>query len=111
MKLAIDWKPLSVNKAWKGKHYPTEEYEVFKRAIAYRVRQHTGPLIEGELRVRYVFYVKNYANTDVANLEKTITDMLVKLGYFKDDRYIKEISMIKERAEEDRIEVEILPFE
>lgn len=66
--------------------------------------------LDGELVVRYTFSLSNYANTDVGNLEKQVTDILVKRGYIKDDRYIKELILRKERGE-DGIDVVITKFD
>lgn len=69
--------------------------------------------IKQEVFVHYVFYIKNFGNADTFNMEKTLSDMLVKLGYILDDRYIRAGYVRKEKVqnpEDEFIEVRIEPY-
>ena len=68
---------------------------------------------DSELFVKYVLYVKNYRNSDVANLEKILTDLLVKRSYLKDDRYIKGMYLEKISVMdvlEEKVVLDIVPY-
>jgi Holliday junction resolvase RusA-like endonuclease len=111
VKLSLPIKPLSINSAWQGRRYKTHEYKSYEKEAMLFLRKYQKFPPEGELFVTYIFYLRNYANTDVANLEKCLTDIIVKNKFIKDDRYIKEIRCIKQRAKEDRIEIEIEQYQ
>lgn len=110
MKIAIPIGPLSVNKSFRGRHFKSKEYIQYETDVCKLLPfSRTAPL-DGELFVKYKFYIKNYANTDEDNLIKIFQDLLVKRGYIRDDRYIKAKYSIKERVlstVDERIEVDI----
>lgn len=100
MKFTLEISPLSNNKAWQGRHIKTDDYRKFEKDIYRILRINTGELSKKEMFVHYVYHLKNYGNSDTANMEKTLTDMLVKMSYLMDDRYIKAIYQRKERLQE-----------
>jgi Holliday junction resolvase RusA-like endonuclease len=109
MKLKIETGPLSVNKCYSGKRFKTKLYKVMEEHIGYLIGQGTCP--EGELVVLYIFYVKNYKRADVTNMVKVVEDILVKLGWITDDRFVKlEIVAKRPAREEESMEIEIMPF-
>jgi len=81
-------KPLSVNKAWRGGvRYKTKEYKEYKEVIAQYIFVDSSlrnMKLNLPLEVTYYFYIKNYNRTDVANLEKPLTDALVDAGLYTD---------------------------
>lgn len=95
----INHKPLSINDAWRGgPRYRTKAYNTLKEVVAGTI------FVDATLRnmelalpldVTYHFYIRNYSRTDVANLEKPLTDALVDAGIYKDDRIIKRITLEK----------------
>lgn len=105
-------KPLSINTAYRGRRFKTPEYQDYTDDVLMLLpRRHEK--IEGELFVRYVFYVKNYDISDVDNMIKTIQDILVKGQIIKDDRYIKVIECRKEKVmdiNDERIHISIEPY-
>ncbi len=112
MKFSIPVKPLSVNKAYRGRRFKTKDYIDFESDVGKTIGQCQDELPSGELFVIYTFHIKNYGRSDTANMEKVLSDTLKKLGYFRDDSDIKSIYMVKERTKQDeRIDVEIHPFE
>jgi Holliday junction resolvase RusA-like endonuclease len=103
-------KPLSVNVAWQGRRFKTPAYKKFEADVSILLTSYKSEKLidnKDELVIEYDFYLKNYANTDVGNLEKQLTDILVKNGFIKDDRYIKRIILTKHRSETDKIEIVI----
>lgn len=108
MKFTLEVSPLSVNKAWKGRRFKTGDYLQFERDVCAVLPISDEEPMEGELVVEYIYYIKNYGNTDTGNLEKTLTDMLVKRRYIKDDRYIKKLIQTKEKLDGEYEYVDIL---
>ena len=108
LRLAI--KPMSTNKAWRGRRFKSEDYKDYIDDISIlllplkKFKVNSG---KEDLVVTYNYYLSNYALTDVGNLEKQLTDILVKEGFIPDDRYIKKLIQEKHRSKEDYIEVDI----
>ncbi len=104
--LTLHVKPLSINDATRGRHFPTAaktEYETRLRWSLPKVAVVGKPYY----RVEYDFHLKNFALTDVGNLEKVTTDCLVKRGIIKDDRYIVDLRQKKFPSDKDRIVIRI----
>lgn len=113
MQFNLQVSPLSVNKAWKGKRFKTTEYKLFEVDVCNVLPLNKEKPLEGELIVEYIYHIHNYGNTDTGNLEKTLSDMLVKRKYIKDDRYIKRLIQQKERVEkvqDEYVSILISPF-
>lgn len=112
MKLQLNVKPLTVNRAWRGgRRFQSKEYVQYEKDISMLLPYAENP--EGQDReviVKYTFYIKNYGRSDAGSFEKCLTDILVKRGYIKDDRYIREITCRKERSPQEYIEIEITPI-
>jgi hypothetical protein len=49
----IQIKPLSVNDAWKGRRFKTDEYKVYEQVLMYKLPAIEVP--EGKLRIDYEF--------------------------------------------------------
>lgn len=113
MQIKIPIKALSVNQAWAGRRFKTPKYKQFEKDFCKVVAPNGEPAPEGELFVKYTFFIKNYGAADVDNLIKQTNDMLCKRGYIKDDKYIKAIFCMKERVKdisEESIVTDILSF-
>lgn len=113
MKITIPIKPLSVNEAHYGRHVKTEKFRQYENDVFYLLPYCRTKLKDGEYFIKYVFYVKNYLKSDTGNFEKLITDLLVKRGYLKDDRYIKAMYLEKEKVmdiSEEKIILDIVLF-
>lgn len=95
MQIKIPIKPLSINEAHHGKHKKTEAFHQYERDVSLLLPFSPKPLPDGEYFIKYVFYIKNYLKSDTGNFEKLITDILVKRGYLKDDRFIKAMYLEK----------------
>ena len=111
MNIKLEVNPLSVNRAWKGRKFKTPIYKAFEVDVCKMLSVNDQDPIDGEVFVKYIFHIHNYGNTDTSNMEKTLSDMLVKRGYLKDDRYIRAIYMRKERADgPEWIDIRIIPY-
>ena len=108
MKLIIPVKSISVNRAFTGRHFKTRDYIDFERDVC-RVLKIAKKPITGECKVEYTFYVSNYKMVDVDNQIKTTQDIIVALGYIKDDRQIIELVARKKACKkgEEKIIIEI----
>ena len=107
-KIILNLKPLSVNEAWKGRRFSTPAKKQFEAAVRYslpKVEVRRAPYY----RVAYDFFLVNFALTDGANLEKVLTDCLVKRGVIQDDRYIVDYRIRKFPSDKDRIEISVEP--
>ena len=104
--IKLDVKGMSINVAWQGKRFKTPEYRLFTKAIN-KALLGTRQIKESKepFQVHYKFYLKNYKMTDVGNLEKPLTDILVKAKIINDDRYIKKIILEKFESEQNYIEI------
>lgn len=114
MKIEIPIRPLSVNEAHEGRHIKTQNFLEYERQVSYLLPIYRGVKKDTEYFVRYTFYLKNYGNSDTGNFEKLITDLLVKRGYLKDDRYIKAMYLEKVRVKDisqEKIVLDIVPYE
>lgn len=113
MKIEIPIKPLSINKAHHGRHIKTKEFLRYEKNVSFLLPICPIEIPEGEYFIKYVFYIKNYAKSDTANFEKLITDILVKRGYLKDDRYIKAMYLEKvsvKDIKDEKIILDIVPY-
>lgn len=106
--IAIDIKPLSVNKAWKGKRYKTDAYKVFEKQILLllpsSVRVPNGPL---ELRIEFGF---SSTLSDWDNPIKPFQDCLQKKYGFDDKRVMRGIvDKVMVKKGQEYIKFQILP--
>jgi Holliday junction resolvase RusA-like endonuclease len=81
--IGLKIKPLSVNKAWKGKRYKTDEYKAYEKAVLLMLPNIEIP--EGHLHVSLEFGFSNKAS-DLDNPIKPFIDILQKKYGFNDSR-------------------------
>lgn len=105
MKITLDLHPLSVNRAYKGRRFKTNEKKAYDAALALMLPSghEPGPFYV----VHYRFFLVNFLGIDQQNLLKCLTDGIVRRGLIIDDRYIIREIIEKFRAPKDRIEVDI----
>lgn len=112
--LSLATTPLSVNKAWQGRRYKTDEYIWYEREIG-KLVQLNPPTeqLDGLLEIHFTFHLKHHKTTDYDNLLKPLQDILCKCKVIDDDRFIYEarISKRPETENGDLIVVDIKPFE
>lgn len=104
MNFTLDIKPLSINDAYRGRHFPTKAKTQYETALSYLLPRPL-PVLAKYFKVTYRFYLVRFSTTDMANLEKVLTDCIVKRGIIPDDKYIIDMRLLKFPAKADRIEV------
>ena len=80
----IQIKPLSVNKAWKGRRFPSEEYKEYTQEVLMRLR-----FIEVPKKTRLTLIIWSGVSSnssDASNLIKLFEDILCK-KFGHDDRW------------------------
>lgn len=110
MKLIIHVKPLSVNDAFRGRHFPTKAKTQYEMALRYALplgRVAPGPYY----RIVYDFYLVRFSTTDWDNLVKITQDCLVARGIIDDDRLIIDARVRKFKATKDRIEITVEAYD
>ena len=111
MNIKLEVSPISVNKSWKGRKFKTDLYKSFEYDVSILLPYVNDSLGKQEEFVKYVFYINNYGNADTFNMEKTLSDILVKRGYITDDRYIRAGYVRKERTDgPEWIDITIIPY-
>ena len=75
-------KPLSINQAWKGKRYKTNNYKSFERSLLYLLPQLNVP--DGKLQLNLEFGFSN-RGSDLDNPVKMVQDILSKKYGFNDN--------------------------
>jgi Holliday junction resolvase RusA-like endonuclease len=90
--MKINIKPLSVNKAWQGRRFKTDEYKAFNKEMMLKLKPITIP--DGPLCVSFTFGFSNRAS-DIDNPLKPVIDILQKKYGFNDNR-IYELNVVKE---------------
>jgi len=78
----IKLKPLSVNKAWKGKRYKSNDYKNFERSLLYLLPPLNAP--SGKLQLNLEMGFSN-RGSDLDNPVKMIQDILSKKYGFNDN--------------------------
>ena len=104
----IDIKPLSVNKAYKGRRFRTEEYNIYIIQVRNKLQKILIP--EGKLSIRYkVGYSSESSDTD--NCIKPFQDIISKYYGFN-DKLIYHFDVEKEIVKKgnEYISFEILPY-
>lgn len=86
----IKIKPLSVNRAYKGRRFRTPEYNAYEKELLYTLPKIDMP--EPPYKISYVFGMS--LSSDIDNPTKLFQDILCKRYNF-DDRYIFEINIKK----------------
>ena len=90
--MKVNIKPLSVNKAWQGRRFKTNEYKTFEKEMMLKLKPIEIP--EGPLCVSFVFGFSNKAS-DIDNPLKPAIDILQKKYGFNDNR-IYSLEVVKE---------------
>ena len=105
MKINLPIKPLSINAAFQGRRFKTEECNQYCRELAVLLPKNIQ--IPGLVAVNLNFFLKNWKMTDGDNLVKVLMDCIVQAGIIEDDRKIMRYVIQKFSSEQDKIEIEI----
>ena len=99
----INIKPLSVNNAWKGRRFKTDDYKAYETELLYKLPKLSVP--SGALRIDLTFYFKN-SLSDIDNPVKPFLDILQK-KYGFNDRDIFQLNIKKVVSKIEGIEFNI----
>ena len=80
--IKVNLKPLSVNKAWKGKRIKTTDYSKFEKSCLLILPIYEIPKCDLELFIHYGFSSKG---SDIDNPNKMVIDILSKKYGFNDN--------------------------
>lgn len=105
----IKIKPLSVNDAWKGRRFRTDDYKRYQTLLSVLFKFHKIPKGKLTLVVRFGFSSKG---SDIDNPLKPLIDCLQKKYMFNDNRIYK-LDVEKEDVKKGNefIEFELLPYD
>jgi Holliday junction resolvase RusA-like endonuclease len=106
--IQIKIKPLSINKAFSGRRFKTQECKEYERTLYYILPKEK--MIKGDVTIKYRFFLKYDKVTDTSNLIKLLEDILVKKGYIEDDRFVRRFTAEKFHNEKEIVEIEIIPY-
>lgn len=105
MECKLNIKPLSVNKAWQGKRYKTNDYKNFEKAMLLLLPKNKKvPLERLKITLKYGF---SSILSDIDNPTKLVLDCLQK-KYGFDDRNVFKLIMEKEIVKKGNEYIEIL---
>jgi len=106
--IKIDIKPLSVNRAYKGRRFRTDEYDRYEHALGFLLPNFDIP--PSLLKIVYEFGLSN-DRADVDNPCKMFTDVLQKKYGFNDSRVYEYLirKVIVPKGQE-YVKFNILPF-
>jgi Holliday junction resolvase RusA-like endonuclease len=79
----IKIKPLSINKAWQGKRFKTNDYKGYEQELFYLLPKLTIP--KSKLKLKLIFGFSN-KSSDLDNPIKPFVDILQKKYNFNDKR-------------------------
>ena len=95
-KVRLNIKPLSVNRAYKGRRFATEELSQYKKEVSMMLPKMKVPC--GKLSVRYIFGVSS-KNADGDNMVKALQDIISECYSFNDkiiyEWHIKKVDVQK----------------
>lgn len=103
--LKIDIKPISINASFQGRRFKTSLCNDYEKELWVLLPK--KPMIKGEVEIWFDFFLVNYAKTDISNLVKVTEDILVKKGYFEDDRKIVKMHLSKEKSKKDMMAITV----
>ena len=105
--MKINTKPLSVNKAWKGKRYRSNDYKSYQEAIRLLLKNKNIQLPKPPFYIKYIFAFSNPAS-DIDNPIKPLQDILCEKYNFNDrDIYKIEVEKRIVKKGDEYIEFEI----
>jgi Holliday junction resolvase RusA-like endonuclease len=111
MELQVPIHALSVNKAFQGRRFKTNLYRAYEQELLILLPKRE--MIRGWIDVWYIFGMttKTFSISDTGNMEKLLTDIIVKRGYIEDDRKILRMHLEKVQAKTHYIKIKICPSE
>jgi len=110
MEVKISTQALSINRAFQGRRFKTNLYKTYEQIMLTLLPKQ--PIVKGWVEVWYEFGLtaKSFGISDVGNLEKLLSDILVKKGYIEDDRKILDLHLKKVLYSNYYIKIKICPI-
>ena len=105
--MRVNLKPCSVNRAWQGRRFKTNDYKDFEKGMLLLIKN-TPLMAQKDYGIYLKFHLKNVVASDLSNFIKTTEDIIVKAGIVKDDRYCWRMLVDKFRSESDYLEFDII---
>ena len=105
MNIEVKIKPLSINKAWQGRRFKTQDYKKYEEEFLWLLPK--KEMIKGDVEIDLKFYLKKPKRCDVDNFVKPILDFLTKKMYIEDDCFVYKLRAEKIPAAENRIRIKI----
>jgi Holliday junction resolvase RusA-like endonuclease len=106
--LTLHVKPLTTNRAWRGRHFSTPEKEAFETRLHWSLPK-ASVAAKPYYRVEYDLHLVNFAAMDWDNCIKVLQDCLVRKGIISDDSKIIDARVRKFPSKADKIVVTIWP--
>lgn len=108
--LTLHVKPLSINDATRGRHFPTAAKTEYETRLRYSLPK-VAVVGKPYYCVEYDFHLVRFSTTDWDNCVKVLQDCLVKSGIISDDSKIVDAHVRKFPAKADKIVIRINPCE
>lgn len=114
MKIRVNTKPISVNKAYpssfSGRRFLSKEGKAYKEEIGWAVKRECVPCLKGQVRVAITFGFADKRRRDVDDYLKLAIDSLTGI-WFDDDSQIIEILAKKIVSLEYFVEIAVIPHD
>jgi len=104
--LTLHIKPLTVNRAWRGRHFSTTAKKQFETRLHWSLPK-VAVVGKPFYRVEYDLHLVNFAAMDWDNCCKVLQDCLVKKGIISNDAKIVDARVRKFPAKADKVVVRI----
>ncbi len=108
--LTLHIKPLTVNRAWRGRHFSTAAKTEFETRLRWSLPK-VAVVGKPYYRVEYDLHLVNFAAMDWDNCCKVLQDCLVAKGIISDDSKIVDARVRKYPAKKNKVVVRIEPCE
>ena len=105
MDIEIPIQALTINQAFQGRRFKTRKYQIFEKEMF--ILLPNKEMVKGWVEVSYEYGLtpSSFSISDVGNLEKCLSDVLVKKGYIEDDRKI--LKLVQKKVQSPRFYVKI----
>lgn len=93
----------------RGRTFLTPEYKRFKKDAVLELKSQKPKMVMGKnLEVSIIFYLKEIYRCDIDNLIKSVLDSCTEAGLWEDDRYILQLTLVKEKANKDSVSIIVI---
>lgn len=106
--ITLHVKPLTMNRAWRGRHFSTPEKKEFETRLRWSLPK-VSVVGNPYYRVEYDLHLVNFAAMDWDNCIKVLQDCIVNKGIITSDARIIEARVRKYPAKKDCIVIRIEP--